>query len=52
MSTATATFYGVPGKLHYEPKPLVVREIAGKTYYWNYSTGRWTRLTRRCPYLV
>ena len=45
--------YNIPGsKPVVEPPKLVVRNINGKTMYWNYSTGRWTRLTRRCPYLV
>ena len=47
---SNVVFHGVPGKPIVE-KPLVVRQISGKNYYWNYSTGRWTRLTRRCPYL-
>jgi len=32
-------------------KPLIVRQIAGKDYYWSYREQRWVRLTRRCPLL-
>jgi len=39
------------GKPHYEEPKLIIRQIGGRQYYWNYRTGRWTRLTRRCPYL-
>jgi hypothetical protein len=45
-------FYGVPGKLVYEPPKLIIKQIAGKTMYWNYTSQRWVRLTRRCPYLT
>jgi len=42
----------IPGKVVVELPKLVVRQIAGKTYYWNYASRRWVRLTRRCPYLT
>jgi len=45
-----AVFYGVPGPVINE-KPLVVRNIGGRSYYWNYQNQKWTRLTKRCPLL-
>jgi len=48
----TAVFYGVPGKLVYEPPKLIVDQVNGKKMYWNYEKQRWVRLTRRCPYLT
>jgi len=44
-------FYGVPGKKFYEEPKLVIRQIGGKTFYWNYNTHKWVRLTKRCPLL-
>ena len=44
-------FSRIPAKVHYEPPKLVVRMFNNKQYYWNYATRKWTRLTRRCPYL-
>jgi len=46
-----AVFYGVPGKVVTE-RPLVIRNINGKDFYWNYQQQRWIRFTKRCPYLV
>jgi len=43
-------FYGVPGKVIVE-KPLVIRNIGGRNYYWNFTQQKWTRLTKRCPLL-
>ena len=44
--------YNIPGsKKHYEPPRLVIRQIGGRQYYWNYSKQTWVRLTSRCPYL-
>jgi len=48
---STTVFYGVPGKPVVEPKPLVIKQIGNKTFYWNYSKQTWVRLTSRCPYL-
>ena len=39
------------GKKYIEPPKLVVRQIAGKTYYWNFQKQAWIRMTKRCPYL-
>jgi len=47
----TAVFYGVPGKVVVEPKPLVVRQIGSRQYYWNFTDQKWKRLTKRCPLL-
>jgi hypothetical protein len=47
---SNAIFYGVPGKVVVE-KPLVVRTIGNRQYYWNYQKQTWVRLTRRCPLL-
>ena len=46
-----AVFYGVPGKPVVEPKPLVIKQIGNKTFYWNFQHCCWKRLTKRCPYL-
>jgi len=39
------------GKPIIEPKPLVVKNINGRQYYWNFQKQAWVRLTRRCPLL-
>lgn len=49
MSNRTV-FYGVPGAV-INMKPLVVRQIGNKNYYWSYQKQKWTRLTKRCPLL-
>jgi len=41
----------IPGKVVVELPKLVVRQIAGKTYYWNFQKQAWIRMTKRCPYL-
>ena len=41
----------IPGKVHYETPRLMVRNINGKTMYWNNQKQAWVRLTKRCPYL-
>ena len=44
--------YNIPGsKVYIEPPRLVVKEVGGKQFYWNFFTQRWTRMTKRCPYL-
>jgi len=48
---AMTIFSPLPRK-HYEPPKLVIRSIEGRTYYWNHNTRRWTRMTKRCPYLT
>jgi len=48
----TVVFSRIPAKPVIEPPRLVVRQIGNRQYYWNYTQQRWTRLTRRCPYLV
>jgi len=48
---STAVFYGVPGKVVVEPPKLVVRQVNGRDYYWNFAEQKWKRLTRRCPYI-
>jgi len=48
---STTVFYGVPGQRIVEPPRLVIRQIGGRQYYWNYSKQTWVRLTSRCPYL-
>ena len=44
--------YQIPGsKKHYETPRLIVKNINGKTMYWNFQKQAWVRLTKRCPYL-
>jgi len=44
--------YNIPGsKPFVEPPRLVVKLVDGKQFYWNHATRKWTRLTKRCPYL-
>jgi len=49
---STTVFYGVPGQRIVEPPKLVVRNINGKTMYWNFQKQAWIRMTKRCPYLT
>jgi len=44
--------YNIPGsKKYYEQPKLIVKNIDGKQFYWNFAKNTWVRLTKRCPYL-
>jgi len=48
----TTTVFSPLPKKYIEPPRLVIRQIGGRQYYWNYQKQAWVRLTKRCPYLT